>query len=134
LEHAASADVLVEVWPVHTFAIAHDFEVLPLLRGGLRQSPRPSKRYGYQAPIGKVGGDHLVIDFKFQDARITILHSAPLTTRIRKAHLQIQQQAQFRLHVGPQTCGHHSHLANNIGFVDCRQLVQAKQGNRFQAC
>jgi hypothetical protein len=68
VEHAADADVFVNVGPVDAFAGADDLKVLSLLECRTGKPPRPHERHADRAAVQQMRRDGIVGDFDRVDA------------------------------------------------------------------
>ena len=81
IKHAFDADVLVDIRPMYSLTGPDKTEIRPLLPGGLRQSPRPSKRHADYTTVGEVRDDLVLCDAHVLDARVVAsrnVHAMPL--------------------------------------------------------
>jgi len=75
-QQSVNADVLVDVWPVHSLAVSDDLPPCPLLGGSLREAPRPLERDADNPAIREVGDDSLVGHAHRSNARFSLGYSA----------------------------------------------------------
>lgn len=81
LQHPPSADVFVDVGPMHAFAGPDYLEMATLRRRRIRQPPRPRQGNTDNAPIGQFGHKSVFGNFECDDTRFTIrrsVHPMPL--------------------------------------------------------
>ena len=88
-EHAAHANVLVDIGPPYAGAIAEDLVVGALLRRRIGQAPRPGERDADGPAVDEMGNNELVRDFDRGHPWIRAT-----TTRLRRS-----------AHATPPECG-----------------------------
>ena len=92
VKHAADTDVLVDVGPPYPSAFAEDLVVRALLRGRIRQPPRPGEGHADGPPISESGDNERVGDFDGSDPRFRAT-----TIRLRRSAHATPPDAPARL-------------------------------------
>src|SRR6185437_6076494 len=72
LQHPASAEILINVWPMHAFAISDNLKMAAFGRSSAGQTPRPRERNAHRSSVGQLRDNGIFRNFERYDPRFAI--------------------------------------------------------------